>query len=81
MAVNHQANDGLTALINASGKGSKEVVQILLAAGADPTIRASQGGGPLHRQLEPTDTALSVAKRQGKSDVVPLLEAAERKNN
>src|SRR5918994_408047 len=49
--VNHQANDGLTGLIGAASKGSKEIVQILLAAGADPTIRASQRGVPLHKEL------------------------------
>ncbi|MCA9422817.1 MAG: ankyrin repeat domain-containing protein [Nitrospira sp.] len=79
--VNHQAYDGITALIAAAGKGSKEVVQALLAAGADQKIRANQGRGPLNSDLKPTDTALSVAKRRGHSEVVALLEAAEKKNN
>ena len=59
----------------------KDVVQLLLASGADPTIRISQTGGPLNKGLEPTDTALSVAKRRGHTEVVALLEAAEKKNN
>lgn len=63
VAVNHQSNDGLTALIAAAGGGHKDVVQILLEAYADVSIRASQGGGALNDGLEPTDTALSVAKR------------------
>lgn len=79
--VNHQAYDGITALIAAAGKGSKEVVQALLVAGADPKIKANQGRGPLNSNLEPTDTALSVAKRRGHSEVVALLEAAGRKKN
>ncbi|MCW5782009.1 MAG: ankyrin repeat domain-containing protein [Nitrospirales bacterium] len=79
--VNHQANDGTTALIVAAWNGNKEVVQLLLASGADPTIRISQTGGPLNKGLEPTDTALSVAKRRGHTEVVALLEAAEKKTN
>ncbi|GJL68219.1 MAG: hypothetical protein NPIRA06_08540 [Nitrospirales bacterium] len=79
--VNHQANDGITALIASAGQGSKEVVQILLAAGADMAIRATKLGGPLNKGLEPADTALSVAKRRGHSEVVALLEAAEKKTN
>jgi serine/threonine-protein phosphatase 6 regulatory ankyrin repeat subunit B len=79
--VNHQDNDGTTALIVAAWNGNKEVVHLLLAAGADTTIRVRQMGGPLNKGLEPTDTALSVAKRRGHSEVVALLEAAERKNN
>jgi ankyrin repeat protein len=79
--VNHQANDGTTPLIVAAWNRNKEVVQLLLKAGADPTISASQAGGPLNSDLEPTDTALSVAKRRGHSEVVELLEAAEGMKN
>lgn len=81
VAVNHQSNDGLTGLIGAAIKGSKEIVQILLAAGADPTIRARQRAVPLHKELESNDTALLVAKRRGHSEVVELLEAAEGVKN
>lgn len=76
--VNHQANDGTTALIVAAWNGNKEGVQLFLAAGADMSIKASQGGGALHYGLEPSDTALSVAKRRGNSEVVALLEAEEK---
>ncbi len=79
--VNHQANDGITAFIASAGQGSKEVVQILLAAGADMAIRASQAGGSLNKGLEPADTALSVARRRGHNEVVAILEAAEKNTN
>jgi ankyrin repeat protein len=75
--VNHQAYDGVTALIAAAGKGSKAVVQTLLMGGAEPKIKAKQASGPLNSDLEPTDTALSVAKRRGHNEVVELLEAAD----
>lgn len=77
--MNHQANDGLTALMASGGRGSKEVVQALLAAGADMDIRASQAGGPLNDGLEPDDTALSVARRRGHDEIEALLEDAEKR--
>lgn len=77
--VNHQANDGSTALIVAAWNGNKEVAHLLLAAGADTTIRASQKGGPLHKGLEPADTALSVARRRGHNEIVAMLEDVEKR--
>ena len=75
--VNHQAIDGATALIVAAKVGNRAAVELFLAAGANPTIRAEQGGKALHRDLEQSDTALTVAKRQGHNGIVLLLEAAE----
>lgn len=63
--MNHQANDGLTALIASAGRGSKEAVHALLAAGADTTISAREAVGPMNDGLEPADTALSVARNCG----------------
>ncbi|MDT3777897.1 ankyrin repeat domain-containing protein [Nitrospira sp. MA-1] len=79
--VNHQANDGTTALIVAAWNGNKEVVQLLLASGADPTIQIGQLGGSLNKGLGPIDTALSEAKQRGHNKMVGILEAAEKKTN
>lgn len=80
-AVNHQANDGFTALMVAAFYGSKEVAQVLLEAGADTAIRVNQASGPLNRNLEPTDTALTIARRQEHDGIVALLEMAQRTKN
>jgi ankyrin repeat protein len=49
----------------ASGGGHPEIVKMLLRAGADVNMKAVEG-----------ETALSVAKEEGHSEVVQLLKAA-----
>jgi cytohesin len=82
--VDHQAKDGLTALIDASAKGNSEIVRILLNHGANSSTKInSDPWGELEKGglVEVGDTALSVAKRRGHSEVVALLEAAEGVKN
>lgn len=59
----------------------KDVVQLLLASGADPTIQIGQLGGSLNKGLGPIDTALSEATQRGHNKMVGILEAAEKKTN
>lgn len=78
--VNHQANDGITALIDASARGNSEIVRILLDHGANSSAKiSSDPWGELEKGglLEVGDTALSVARRRGHKEVVAILEAAE----
>ena len=81
--VNQQANDGITALIDASARGNSEIVRILLNHGANSSVKMnSDPWGDLAKGgLEVGDTAFSVAKRRGHSEVVAILEAAEKKTN
>ncbi len=60
------APDGFTALISASEGGNLEVVQTLLAAGAD--VRAKTAFG---------ETAAARASRKGHLEAVQALRAAE----
>ncbi len=62
--VNARANEGLTALIEASLEGKKDVVALLLKTGADINTRTDYGL-----------TALMAASRNGHSDLVKLLLA------
>ncbi len=41
--VDKRNRDGRTALITAAGRGHAEVVQMLLKAGADPTLKCNHG--------------------------------------
>ena len=76
--VNQQAKDGTTALIVAAKTGNKEATRLFLEAGANPTIKAIGENEILHKDLQPLDTALLVAKRYGHNDIVSLLEDAEK---
>jgi ankyrin repeat protein len=62
--VNAKASIG-TALTIASQQGWPEVVRALLAAGADVNAKAFNG-----------ETAMSLAKKGGHSEVVQLLKAS-----
>lgn len=57
--VNHQANDGRTAVMVAASCGNLEVVKLLLANGAATDLMDSQG-----------QTALHIAQANGYTDVV-----------
>jgi ankyrin repeat protein len=62
--VNVQGSlEGFTALMTAAAEGHVEIVEILLAAGADRDLKDKDG-----------DTALSFAKQNGHDKVVALLE-------
>jgi ankyrin repeat protein len=52
--------------MRAAWEGRAEFVKSLLASGADATIRSPAG-----------DTALALARRRERTEVVALLEAAE----
>jgi len=52
-ATDLQANNGVTALIIAAQNGHTVIVDALLSAGADPTLRAMSG-----------ETALDIAKTE-----------------
>ena len=60
--INHQAKNGVTALIIAAEKGKEAVVQALLAKGANVNLRLNGGG-----------TALKHAKTR---QIKKLLKAA-----
>jgi len=60
--VNAATIRGRTALWSASSEGHVEVVRLLLAAGADPTVR---GYG---------ETPLSIGEKKGHADVVEILK-------
>ncbi|WP_167496567.1 ankyrin repeat domain-containing protein [Desulfopila sp. IMCC35006] len=62
--INARETEGLTALIEASQEGKKDVVALLLEKGADINTRTEYGL-----------TALMAASRNGHSDVVKLLLA------
>lgn len=68
--VDHRCCDGPAALGEAARAGYAEIVQVLLDAGADPTIRSHYG------QDLPNATALDAARNNGHEDVVRILEAA-----
>ena len=59
-----QSNNGRTALASASGKGHREIVELLLANGAD--VNANKNNG---------ETALMAASQGGHREVVELLLA------
>lgn len=62
-------HSGWTALIAAASAGHAGTVEVLLRAGADPTIQSKAG-----------ETALDIARKQGHAEVARLLQAAaERK--
>jgi ankyrin repeat protein len=47
-----KGNEGRTPLQYAAGRGPKELVEALLAKGADPNAKADRGGTPLHYAAE-----------------------------
>lgn len=71
--VNARGAGGRTALIGASYMGHPDIVQQLLAAGADVSLTATDDFG-----VAGESTALSLARGKGHTDVVAMLEAAER---
>ena len=58
--------DGDTVLILAAKKGSKAIVELLLANKADPNIKNKDG-----------KTALGIAKRKGHQEIIDILRAAQ----
>jgi ankyrin repeat protein len=68
--VNGRRRDGLTALHTAAYRGHLHVIEILLASGADPTIRGYEGAGP-HAGQSATD----VATAQNQADAAKRLTA------
>ena len=68
--VDHRCCDSPAALGMAAAKGHVKIVELLLAAGADPMITSHYG-----RDL-PSATPLDAARAKGHRDVVRVLEAA-----
>jgi len=62
--VNAKDKFGVTALIDASSKGQKEIVELLIVEGADLDAQDNKG-----------DTALMIAALKGHSEIVELLIA------
>jgi hypothetical protein len=65
--VNAQTGEGHTALHAAADGGHAEVVQMLLAAKADPNVRNAAGDRPI-----------DLARRRGEAGVVKVLEPVSR---
>jgi len=72
--VNNKTSDGAhSPLLVAAFKNNVEMVRLLLAAGADPSARLGRSHSGFQNQ-----TALDIAKKQGNSAVVELLEKHSR---
>ena len=69
--VNLYKKDDDTPLINAAQQGNLDVVELLLAEGADPN-----GEGDYDRRLEVQRTPLNQAEKSGHADVAARLRAA-----
>jgi len=69
--INVKASDGTTALWQASQRGYPEVVKLLLEKGADVNVKATINNVEW--------TALKIAKRMGRADIVQLLKKAGAK--
>ena len=65
-AVDMVDRDGETALMRAAGYGHYECVRLLLEAGADATVRATDGGWE-------GENALSLMQEWDKAEVAALL--------
>ena len=65
--VNARQEAGWTPLMVASGRGHAKVVEALLDAGADKELKATSG-------YYKGNTALGIARRENKGDVVAVLE-------
>lgn len=70
--VNARSHDGSTALLAAAGRGDLAMVEVLLAAGADPSLARSEPAGPL--------APLAAAEKYGHPDVAALLRARGRRS-
>jgi ankyrin repeat protein len=68
-AVNAQRRDGMTALHGACWRGLGRVAEVLLLAGADPGLTATDGP---HQGETPADTA----RAQGRDDLARRLDTA-----
>jgi hypothetical protein len=62
--VNARSRDGRTSLMIAASKGSKSIVELLLASGADPEMKTDQGV---------TALSLVLRRRWGNEEIVALL--------
>jgi ankyrin repeat protein len=67
--INHQRAGGFSALMGAARGGNADIVEYLLAHGADVNIQQNQGM-----------TALAFAKEEGYADIVQMLEDAGAKS-
>ncbi|PNH01635.1 Ankyrin-1 [Tetrabaena socialis] len=79
--VDAKDKGGRTPLLAASQEGRTAVVAALLRAGANVRTQDQEGKTPLHAasekgRSEAGSTAMSVAKQQGKHEVVALLQPA-----
>jgi uncharacterized protein len=63
-----EKRNGLSSLSHAVGRGDKELVGVLLAHGADPSLKDAEGRTALHR-----------AEANGATDIVALLKQATPK--
>jgi len=63
-----EKRNGLSSLSHAVGRGDKELVAVLLAHGADPSLKAVDGR-----------TALDRAEANGATEIVALLKQAQLK--
>ena len=63
-----EKRNGLSSLSHAVGRGDKELVSVLLAHGADPMLKSTDGR-----------TALERAEANGATEIVALLKKAESK--
>jgi ankyrin repeat protein len=63
-----EKRNGLSSLSHAVGRGDKDLVSVLLAHGADPSLKSADGRTPLER-----------AEANGASEIVALLKQAKPK--
>jgi len=71
--VNGRRRDGLTALHSAGYRGLLQVIDVLLAAGADPSLAGFDGAGPHTGQR-----ADDMAREQGQTEAAQRIAAARR---
>lgn len=67
---NFSASNNDTALHYATKENKKDIVELLITAGADPSIKNQDG-----------ETALDVAKKTGNKDIIEILESHSGNQN